>query len=561
MLFVGAGFSHGVTGLDWNQLLEQLRDAVPDSSGWDGMDALDRAQLYVEGRGRADLEQQLAALLPTADALRYQVSDFHRALLSLPFRTIVTTNYDGLVEATLADLDEPFRVVVDDDEVAHAASTNDGCRLVVKMHGDLLLGDTIVLTRDDYLNYEQSRPAMVTLLRSLMLTRTFVFYGFGLQDPNFRLLYHSVLHCRPRPRGRPAYAVMREPNTLLDRYWSERGVELISGNTFGELERHVEDLAASVKRINRENESLDVILGAHFPDEREDVLQLLDEVRRRFSDRLEALEPFVWVSMTPDDLESYSNEHADDVLGAFRVLRGLVRAGLPVDPRALSQAGELLARFGNNEDARDAMEMALRVARRAGATDVPGLRGSLGRVLARLREFDRARIFLERALEEGDVEDVWGRAAELAWLARCVLDRVARLRERRRDRAGAELIASFLQRQSTRLHLAVLEPPEGEGDAAEGEGDVHRWTLYYLNLRLGRIMILASEMAGEEGPVYAGQGIERLRRAIALAPHKPDPYRAIRPLLVEETYGTHDATLWLQLVAEAPKDLQKKLVK
>ena len=56
--------------------------------------------------GRERLESELAALLPSVDALADKVTEFHKALVSQPFPVIVTTNYDGLVEATLQALDD-----------------------------------------------------------------------------------------------------------------------------------------------------------------------------------------------------------------------------------------------------------------------------------------------------------------------------------------------------------------------------------------------------------------------------------------------------------------------
>lgn len=143
VLFVGAGFSHGVTQLDWVALLEALRPHVGDPSGWDALDPRDRAQLYVETHGRERLEAELAALLPSAEALHGQVTEFHKQLLSLPCPVIVTSNYDGLVEATLESMDEPYRLVIEDDDVERALAVHDGTRLVVKMHGDIILGDQI----------------------------------------------------------------------------------------------------------------------------------------------------------------------------------------------------------------------------------------------------------------------------------------------------------------------------------------------------------------------------------------------------------------------------------
>ena len=550
VLFLGAGFSHGVTGLGWNELLEKLKEKLPDSSGWESLDALDRAQLFVQAHGREALERELAALLPTPDALREEVTDFHRTLLRLPFPVIVTTNYDGLVEATLADLDESFRVVVDNDEVSKAAAVRDGCRLVVKMHGDLLLSDTIVLTREDYLGYESTRPAMVTLFESLLLTRTFFFFGFGLSDPNFLLLYQSVI--RKSPHARTSFAMMKEPNRLMVRFWSKRGVDIVSGRSFGEMETTVRQLATNVFSRRAREWELDSVLALHFPEEQPRVEELLTEVRERFCHRLSELEPFLWVDMGPDDVEAYRHDAADDVLGAFRVLRALGLAGFPVDPDHFGKAAELLVRFGLQEDGRTALNMALWLLHQRRLRATPVLRGRLGRVLCRLGEFERAQVLLERALDEGPADDVPGRMAELAWLSRCVLHRVDKLRDRRRDRAVTELIASFLRKQATRLDIARTAPPSGD--------DSTRWSTYYVNYRVGRIMALASEMAGESGDVYAAQAVEMLTRAIGLAHHKPDPYRALHPLLTEDHYGTKDADRWAALIAGAPPTLIRRLL-
>jgi tetratricopeptide (TPR) repeat protein len=549
VLFVGAGFSHGVTGLDWNALLEALRHKLPDSSGWEYLDPLDRAQLFVQSQGRDELERELASLLPTADALHGEVTDFHRKLIGMPFPIIVTTNYDGLVEATLADLDEPFRVVIDPEEVAAAVSVDDGCRLVIKMHGDLVLGDTIVLTREDYLNYDSNRPAIVSLLESLFLTRTFFFYGFGLSDPNFLLIFNQVMH--KKACGGPSYAMMREPNTVMASFWAARKVYLIPSRNYAEMEAQVAALANRVQRRRADEWDLDTVLGTHFPDDHEEIVGLLEEVHKRFADRLQELEPFLWVNLTADDLESYNDDTVDDVLGAFRVLRALARGGFPVPPTVLAQAGELLAKFKLHNEARAALELALRLMRRERGSVTPKLRSSLARVMCRLGDFERARVFLERALEEGDPGETWLRAAEMAWLTRCVLERLDRLKTRRRHRAVMEAIAAFLQRQAPRLSIALIPPPDDDPPA--------RWSIYYINLRVGRIMAMAAEMAAAAGQVYAAEAIDYLTRAIEVAPFKPEPYRVLKPLLLESRYGTADPERWSRLIEAAPPEALRKL--
>lgn len=552
VLFVGAGFSHGVTQLDWVALLEALRPHVGDPSGWDALDPRDRAQLYVETHGRERLEAELAALLPSAEALHGQVTEFHKQLLSLPCPVIVTSNYDGLVEATLESMDEPYRLVIEDDDVERALAVHDGTRLVVKMHGDIILGDQIVLTRDDYLAYTRSRPAIAALLRSLLLDHAFLFYGFGLSDPNFALLYDEVLAAGAR--SRPAYALMKEPNALLVQYWARRKVEIVSGNTFGELEKWIEGLARDVERRRRSRYDLETILDDGFPEEKAGIQALVQELQAAFTRRLSGYEDFRWVRLTPAQAEGYADE-GDEIQATFRVLRALSQASMPVPPATFANAAELLLRFGHPEDARSAVDLCLRTARGLRRPLTPELRGALGRTLCRLGELDRARPLLEKALVEGDGEDVESRTAELAWLCRAVLERIDDLRDRQRERAAREVLVRFLATYAAHFTLAdpTAEP------AADPTQEAYRWSLYYVGFRLGRLFAIASEMAGQSGSVYAQKAIDHLVKAVERVPSKPEPYRVLRPLLLAPRGSRPDKARWERLVTQAPPEVRRKL--
>ncbi|MFN3198543.1 MAG: SIR2 family protein [Bradymonadia bacterium] len=549
VLFVGAGFSHGVTGLNWNQLLERLRDRLPDGRGWAGLDALDKAQLFVQAHGRRSLERTLAGMLPGPTALRGCVTDVHRALINMPFPVIVTTNYDGLVEATLTDLDIPFRVIVDNDEVAEAASLQDDVRLVVKMHGDLLLGDTIVLTRDDYLNYEVTRPAMVTLLNSLLLSRPFVFYGFGLSDPNFHLIYHAVI--QRNARGGRAFALMKEPNDLMARYWAGRGVTLVSGPTYTALEEMIRTLHDEVRRLQSAEWDLPTVLRAHFGDDSDEVVQMLDAVQRRFSERIRRFAPLLNPDPNTGRRPPMPDAAREEILGAFRALKALVKAGCPVSPATLHHAGDLLARLALYEPAREALELAMALTRRTGLKATIALRSSLGRVLSRLGAYDRAQVYLERALEEGDPDRPWDRLAELSWLCRCVQARIDYLHRSHRPAAAAEVLMAFIDRHSGWLPLLEGAPPEGD--------EAHHWAAYYANHRMGCLRALAAETLSVHPEVHARLAIEFLVRAIAMAPHKRASYERVRPLLLESRHLPPDRHRWTQLIDGAPPEVRLEL--
>src|SRR5262249_40774123 len=100
----------------------------------------------------------------------------HYFLAALPVRYHVTTNYDDLLERALAALRRYPTRVGRQEEAAHTGRS-DGV-YVVKLHGDAATPDEpIVLSRDDYDAFFDSRPAMTALLEGLLLNRTFFFVG------------------------------------------------------------------------------------------------------------------------------------------------------------------------------------------------------------------------------------------------------------------------------------------------------------------------------------------------------------------------------------------------
>jgi len=89
------------------------------------------------------------------------------------------------------------------------ARIREGATYVVKLHGDAAHPDDIVLSRDDYHEFFERRPAMALLLEGLLLNRTFFFVGYGLRDPNFRQLFSRIARML-RQAQRPAFATSFE---------------------------------------------------------------------------------------------------------------------------------------------------------------------------------------------------------------------------------------------------------------------------------------------------------------------------------------------------------------
>ncbi len=526
VLFIGPDFEHGVDDLDLGALLDGLPDQLSDASGWDGLDLDDRLTLAAQALGDDGLARALGDRLPSVEVLPERVRPFHTRLLGLPFPTIVDCTIGGLVEATLRARRLPVRLLAADDDLVIRPAPLPGERTLVLLRGDLLLGDPL-LTPARLADLPRLRPALFGRLEGAVRRGPVMFYGFGPRDTTLRWLVEALA-----PLSGTAVLALRLHNTLWRPHWADRGFEVIDAPDVAQLEARVERLC---DRIDPHVE---------LPG----ITALMQEVGGVVRRTLGPSPQLAWARSTPAELEALKGDEIGGVRDGLLLLAGLAERGLPIPPAPPALAAEVLQRASDLPGARRAVALAVQAMDRGGPDVVAA--GAVGRVLNRMGDPDRARDYLELALDLGDPDDTAARADELAWLSRCVLDRIDRLRAKKRQRAQMELIATFLAHQAERLALTRAEPGDDEG---------LMWSVYYINLRLGRLMGLASELAEAAGEVYANQAVDLLVRAVELAPFKPDAYKFLRPLLTDRRAATHDPRRWMSLVASAPPTVQRRL--
>jgi hypothetical protein len=74
----------------------------------------------------------------------------------------------------------------DDPDVAVIAKET--IPVVVKTHGTIDAVDDIIFTRSDYIRARNDHAAFYAILEALAITKTFLFLGCGLNDPDIRVL-------------------------------------------------------------------------------------------------------------------------------------------------------------------------------------------------------------------------------------------------------------------------------------------------------------------------------------------------------------------------------------
>jgi hypothetical protein len=210
VLFAGAGLSRGAGLPDWSELLGRLAADLHLSQP-ERYDYLDLAQWYRERFGPQALAEVVRGTFGYPDPPP-RPTLAHYLLLGLPVRHVLTTNYDGLLETSLTALKkEPVKIVKQEDVTL---TGNPVGVSVVKLHGDAAQAEEIVLSRDDYDEFFQRRPALAVLLEGLLLNRTFFFVGYSLRDPNFRQIYSRIARMLREAR-RPAFATTFERGEAL----------------------------------------------------------------------------------------------------------------------------------------------------------------------------------------------------------------------------------------------------------------------------------------------------------------------------------------------------------
>jgi hypothetical protein len=236
VLFIGAGLSRGAGLPDWSELVAHLADGLGIKPR-QRLDYLDLAQWYLERFGRETLCRLVRDTYGHANRLPTLA---HYLLMSLPVRYVITTNYDELLERALTAVKRyPVKVVHQEDVTLTGRG---GGVLVVKLHGDVSHPEHIILSRDDFDEFFERRPAMTLLLEGLLLNQTFFFLGYGLRDPNFRQIYGRIARMLKNAHRR-AYAATFEASgdtgEYLRKQWKQKRMDLlaIEGETLAEQEQ------------------------------------------------------------------------------------------------------------------------------------------------------------------------------------------------------------------------------------------------------------------------------------------------------------------------------------
>ena len=168
----------------WDSLSKLLSDELTDFAP---ISILDAISAFEHEFGRTRLIERLSDLLLVRDA---QPGSAHKEFCTIPFDIVCTTNFDFLLERQY-DLTPLYVYPVVDEEQLSVNSGN-ARTLLLKLHGDLRHPSRLIVTEGDYDGFLTSYPLLATYLSNQLITKTAVFIGYSLEDPDFRQIWRVV---------------------------------------------------------------------------------------------------------------------------------------------------------------------------------------------------------------------------------------------------------------------------------------------------------------------------------------------------------------------------------
>lgn len=245
VVFVGSGVSLWSGLPSWGGLIDDLvnylkqlgRDHVAVERELANGDLLLAASLAMHQLTTNERAEFLRGRFLARDR---EPSELHRRVAAVGPTCFITTNYDQLLERALADLLEgpKFEVVTPNDIVETATIIRAHARdFVFKPHGDIGSVDTIILTREDYRQFQGRLRRIAGAMRTLLLSRPVVFIGFGLRDPDFLLLKDTLSETYDGA-AQDHYAIVPDVTATEVTYWRDSyGLHLVPYETDNDAEK------------------------------------------------------------------------------------------------------------------------------------------------------------------------------------------------------------------------------------------------------------------------------------------------------------------------------------
>lgn len=202
MLFLGAGVSasaadeEGNRPQTWGEFLNQAKELVRNNGDKADIEELIRTEKYLlalEGIATSTIPADFQNLLnQNFNQKSFAPSELHKLVMDLDCEIVVTTNFDKIYDSYCESASRDGYKIVTYSDPALGDLLRSDTRLIIKAHGSINSIPQMIFTRSQYLNAKRKFPQFYELLKALFLTKTCVFIGCSLTDPDILLTLEQV---------------------------------------------------------------------------------------------------------------------------------------------------------------------------------------------------------------------------------------------------------------------------------------------------------------------------------------------------------------------------------
>jgi len=213
-LFYGAGVTVTCGGPSWDELFTSVKDRFPGSKADDFFEYMEDT-IGFDNAKRAEVEAFIRQRLAGISA-----QDDQRYLFSIPWRAVLTTNYDSLPESANVTLDGRRQIMTISDPSEHIDQRREDHLYCFKLLGDCRYSfpqaGWMSISTSDLFATSEHRSRFFERFRILASSGHIVYLGYSFNDNLvFRLLSHMKTSLRIFPwRGFAVIPSEPEPDVL-----------------------------------------------------------------------------------------------------------------------------------------------------------------------------------------------------------------------------------------------------------------------------------------------------------------------------------------------------------
>lgn len=184
-LFLGAGSSMQYNAPNWSDLISSVY------KGYKNGNNVDKAQ-YAELKG-INIKTEISKRTSLLNIDVKEKNTYLNYLLNFDYKSIWTTNYDQIIEKVLDQKIKKYKPIY---KYSHFKNLpNPGGCFLFKINGSCNDSNTIVVTKEDFINYRKSHEAYLILLKRELLCHSFLFLGCSFEDDILRICIKDILNC------------------------------------------------------------------------------------------------------------------------------------------------------------------------------------------------------------------------------------------------------------------------------------------------------------------------------------------------------------------------------